>query len=360
MWPELLRLEWPTQKDAGKDVGQAAIILLMRSHPVLIKDLAQNILSTVGFWVLGLWAIFFAALSHGSEDLAHETLEALPFVVVTATAREAYLATFLTDDLVDVETLTADGNPPGLRALSAEELHRLSSADLIFLGREWVDDSLTTQFSSKLVRLPEWPEPPAGVAEKDTRGPTEKSLGKKTKRPAPQPVPGARCKNMPVFAPPNESLAIARELATVLAQRLPQMTEKIERNFLFLKSELGIFDALLRDLQAPAAQRGFLAPACVFRFLAEDYHFALVAVEWADSAEVTEAVFQRDCRKTGQPSCLVLRLDAPARQVGGDRSPAFKPPGVVLNAGLRKPIRANVFADYQAQLEILRVLLTSP
>ena len=342
------------------------MILVMITHLLPSRCRPQAWFLAISPWVLGLWVLACGAAPHGGEEAAHETLEAVPFLVVTATAREAYLVTFLTDDLVDVETLTAEGDPPGLRALTREEIQRLNAADLVFLGRESLDGAQPALNSKKVIRMPEWPEPPAVVSDRATQGATDRPSKKKSKKtsvqptPSLQPTPSVQCRNIPVFAPPKASTEIARELATVLAQRLPQMAEKIDRNLLFLNSELRIFDGLLKDLEAPAAHYGFLGPDCVYRLLAEDYHFAVTRVEWSASDEVTQEVFQRDCAKTRQSSCLVLRLDAPTRGIGGERTPSFKPPGLVLNAGLRKPVRANVFADYQAQLDVLRTLLSPP
>lgn len=278
---------------------------------------------------------------------AHDTLEAIPFKLVTATSRDAFLGTWLTDDLIDVETLTGDGTTPGLRQLSQDEARRWATADLVFLARESVLPPANPSPKAFVLMMPAKGEQPVQVP--------SRRKGKKTPVTLPPP-----CSGTPSFSPPPETYAIAVELAAALETRLPQLHEMIERNLLFLKSEFAILDGLLKEVEARAGDRAFLVPECLYRQLGDTYHLKLETVDAGLEGTLTSERFAALCKKTGRPGCFLLQPGAPGRSSEGGRSPGFSPPGVVLNAGLRAPIRANVLADYQAQVEALRALFGAP
>ena len=157
------------------------------------------------------------------------------------------------------------------------------------------------------------------------------------------------------WSPPMQTLEIAEDLALILIQERPALRPQIERNLLFLRSELGIVDAKLRAMLPVLRQKKLLAPPCVYRIFANVYHLSIQEVEGIKVENIKANHLNTLCPQI--LSCLVFRPWLPIR-VSGKVSGTMKELRVAsLDAGLHYPIHGNYLGALHQSVHELESML---
>jgi hypothetical protein len=296
-------------------------------------------------WVF-LWIFGSSCFSHEGHKHSDEELEAVQFLLISATDRDAFLGQWLTDDLIDSMVLTDDGMPPGSRRLSESEIERLKSADLVFAAKEniAVPGGVTPK---SLVRI----EPDKHPSLKPSNPKQGRASGRQPLRPQVD-----ICEGQSFWSTPEDVIGIASVLQHELGERIPSLKTRIERNFLFLKSELEIDQRKLVGVLGHLSGRKLLVPPCVFRSMRFLVQSPFEEVVWANNAVITPAMWQASCGISKVSNCVLVR----SIPVGSGFS---IPSGVIagfMNAGLSHPPAGNYLGNLRLQIEQLDALLSLP
>lgn len=279
--------------------------------------------------------------AHEGHEHGHEEMEAVEFLLVAVTYRDAFIAKWLTDDLIDTATVTQDGSPPGSRALDPRELAQLEKANLLFISQDPVN-------------LPPRRPPQLAVVDLIPKAPIPLPQSKKSGQ-LKAAEPSESCEGQGIWTPPRQVMFDSEQLAAALIQRLPMMKDKIERNLLFLKSELGVLDGKLKEIATLSHDRGYLARPCLYSLLSRDYAFKIETLTLPFGIALNHDQYQKACQKTGRPTCMVLEAMPSTPGPEGSES-HIRPPTVVLAAGLKTPAQGNFLSEMHTELNAWRSL----
>lgn len=307
------------------------------------------------------WCLIMMALILGPTSLfaheghTHEEMEAVEYSLVTLSYRDAFIAQWLTDDLIDSTPLSDDGAPPGVRPLTPNEMQRLGKANLFFTARDIPRFQGKPPETLEVISIPSSEVPP----QKPTIQPVAPA-GKKTRKAkqppqSPEPQNPKTCEAENRWSAPMETIHMAEFLAAELGRRLPTLKEKIDRNLMFLKSELQIVEGKLREIEALSGDVGYLLPPCLYASIETAYALKTLKGPPISIEPMTADRYQRDCLTLGKASCILL-TPLNDLEVSLPHSGNFRPPLVVLDAGLKAPAKGNYLTELHGQINAWRSL----
>ena len=295
--------------------------------------------------VLTLMMLWRVCLAPAHEGHRSHGAELTPFRVVTDNYRDAFLVEWLTAGAIEAVTVSEDGAALEGPAHKPSELDRLRKADRVILTGP--SDPVPKGFPLKapLIQLP------IHQSGNGAASPPSKSV-----RSAPKPQQKAdACERNVSWSPPMQTLEVAEDLAHTLSRERPAFALQIERNLLFLRSELGIVDAKLREMLPILRQKKLLAPPCVYRIFANVYHLSILEVDGITLEKVKVDELNAICPRLF--SCLVLRPWPPI-PVSAQGSGMMKELRVTsLDAGLHYPIRGNYLGNLHQSVRDLESML---